>query len=61
MEDNNISVMDLKFNLGSGISEVGTRMDTHVKPASVQDGDETVPNSTEGGQEIHSEEIGGGD
>ena len=53
--------MDLRCNLEVSISEGGTGMDTHGEPAITQDGNNTVPISTERGHDMQVEESGGGD
>ena len=42
--------MDIRFNLEDRGSEGGTGLDTHDKLERAQDGNETVPSSTEVGQ-----------
>ena len=58
-EYNNSGVVDLRRNLEASGSEGGTRADTHVKPASAQDGDGTITSSTDSGQKMQGEESGG--
>ena len=52
--------MDLRIHLEVGGSKDSTEMDTHGGPERTQDGDEAVPNSTEGGQGMQGKESGGG-
>ena len=52
--------VDIRGHLEVDESEDGTETDTHGGPARTQDGNEAVPNRTEGGQEMQGEESRGG-
>ena len=60
-EDNTSSFVDLRYNLEASRLESGTATNTHGELENMQDGNETVPSSTEGGQQMRGEEIGEGD
>ena len=51
--------MDLRSHLEIGIPEDGTEKDARGGLTQNQEGGNTVPSSTEGGQAMQDEEIGG--